>query len=271
MKGKGCMSVVEHLVSMCDIQGSVPSTDGEVRRSQRRECQGQCLIYCFPKEKTELWLCPSLNIQSCWRNTGAVDIHIIFIITSLRASFFSAPLHIIWNPNRNTLTHELQMAAFMIHLRAHAPQDISIASCFSDFKTSWHLFEHLLYTTQVKWWRSHPKCEKWDSVINISGMWWSFGCWACYNWSHLSGINHQEGNRWKLKGMTWCQVDPWPKHFQTVPFFFIVPRDTHISFSSKVTWKKAMHSVNPQLMLAESVSKYDQNSEISFSFLNPSP
>lgn len=49
MKGESGISVVEHLVSMCDVLGSVPRTDSEVRKSQRRECQGQCLIYCFPK------------------------------------------------------------------------------------------------------------------------------------------------------------------------------------------------------------------------------
>lgn len=64
---------------------------------------------------------------------------------------------------------------------------------------------------------------------------------------------------------------PLAKTLPDCPIFFIVPRDTHISFSSMVTWKKAMHSVDPRLMLAESVSKYDQNPEISFSFLNPSP
>lgn len=227
MKGKGCISVVEHLVSMCDIQGSIPSTDGEVRRSQRGECQGQCRIYCFPKEKTRLWLCPSLNIQSCWRNTGAVDIHIIFIITSLGSSSFSAPFHIIWNPNSNTLTHELQMVAFMIHLRAHAPSDISIASCFSDFKTSWHLFEHLLYTTQVKWWRSNPKCEKWDSVINISGIWGPFGAGPV-----TLGVIYQEwitkkeiDGSWRAwPGVKWTLGQNTPK----LSHFFNCPQRTHI-------------------------------------------
>lgn len=36
MKGEGCISVVEHLVSLCDVLGSIPSTDREVRKSQRR-------------------------------------------------------------------------------------------------------------------------------------------------------------------------------------------------------------------------------------------
>lgn len=37
MKGEGCISVVEHLVSMCDVLGSIPGTDRGVRKSQRRE------------------------------------------------------------------------------------------------------------------------------------------------------------------------------------------------------------------------------------------
>lgn len=37
MKGEDCISVVEHLVSMCDVLGSIPGTDREVRKSQRRE------------------------------------------------------------------------------------------------------------------------------------------------------------------------------------------------------------------------------------------